>query len=449
MELVNVLFFMSMLGLTFLNWVKFRNVLSPAVLLCGTFSLSAFILALQSEWDWELSVDTVLFMVASVVLFSVGCYIGEFVTEGKYVSNPRINRMTTNDLDIQKNFRILLNIVSVVITILYVKNRMSVAASLGSVTDLFSTRAALRSAILSDTELLQVGTALNFGISFVRAYGYIALFLIVKDAVYKKHNIFNNIIPVICLLVYILYSSSRSTLITVGVSIIFSLYIVNRQINRLNINEMIVKKIIGGVLIFFTIFYYLGMSTGQSVIFNLKQTIAIYISSGLVCFDSFFHSVPSPSLLPGENTFVGLYSFFRILGLVDIPIQNHHADMVHFGNAYSNIYTAFAPYITDFGIPFALSLQFILGYLFQRIWDRFNRFQGSLFLFINYGRFWALPLIYYPIAERLMTTNIAVNVMVEIFFSVIIIKYFMVGYEGKKVLAVSRSNLKYVGAMHE
>lgn len=402
-----------------------KNVLFPSVIVSGVFCISTFLMVLNMNyWQYEVSINTVIIICFAVVLFSFGSLLGSKVMIVQ--PNRKKQQLFGKDcfnIDISSFNMNWISLMCLTVTFAYAYHQYRLAASLGNNAGILGVIGTIRSQVLINPDIFQLGTLMNIGIAFTRAVGYICLFNTIVGLIYRDRDIKKYIIPIVCLVFNIILGTGRSSLITMTVACLFDIYIVQRKRSVHKFNKKMIKYIVIGVVVFFIVFWFVGTLTGKSGILSLWDTISIYAGSSILCLDSFLKNPNPSSTVFGVKTFVGLYNLLNKIGF-SFPKGSNHAEFVFWqgGKYSSNIYTSLFPYIQDFSIAGAIILQFFLGFLFGMVWKKYLSDYARPMLLITYGRFWGAPLAFYSIAEMLITSNIALNTFVEIFFYIIIIK---------------------------
>jgi len=232
------------------------------------------------------------------------------------------------------------------------------------------------------------------------------------------------IIPVLCLVVNIILATGRGGFISIVAAIVFDLYIVGKQSQDKKINKEIIRYSAILIAAFIPLFFILGSLTGKDEALNFNDTVSIYLGSSILCFDYFLnHGWTMPELF-GFNTFRGLYGIIgRFIG--GLPAQSNHSEMVRWQEYSSNVYTSFAPYITDFGIVGSFVILIFVGLFFGYMWRVFLNQKTITFHSVVYGGLLGYALSMFSIAERLLSNYIALNVIAQLMFIYILLNHFV------------------------
>jgi oligosaccharide repeat unit polymerase len=422
---MNWLLLLMLLVLIAIDYLIGNNdVLFPGFIATGVFLVSALFLVMNPAWNYEISVETTLFIVAALTFFSLGATIG--IRFNIYLHKKKIKGFSIDScsLDITRKWSVLINLISIGTTLGYAYHQYVLARSIGTVTGLFGIILLLRTQVLINPDIFQLGIILNIALAFTRANGYINLFFLIKKIVYKEKMINKHLIPVVCLALCAILTTGRSSLITIVVSSIFDIFFCLRACRIQSINKKITKYIFIGIIGFFVVFRVLGILTEKTGGLNLWDNISVYAGSSILCFDSYFIHRAGINANFGQNSFIGIYN---ILNRLVLPFgqASNNAEFVFWSKYSSNVYTSLKPYVADFGVLGTLLLELYLGIFFGTIWNKYKSKAPSLLLIITYGRFFGFPLTMYSISENILSQNLALNAFAEMFFYAVIIHFFI------------------------
>lgn len=440
---MNWLFFFLLGILTVINYIlSDGKVLFPSVLVTGIFSFSALLLALNtSRWNFEIDVMTLLFIVSSLVLFSIGSLLGKRLgaADIHFVGAKKTKKLILSDLkDSRLEFSnatwTVLCILCIISTVLYTRNQYNIAARLGNPNGFFGMIGFLRNAMAKYPGVLRVGTVLRLLLSFTRACAYMSIFLITL-AITRKERIRTYgkyFVPVICLCLNNFLSTARSGYIPMIALVMFDLYFVWRMQGRKRISSKIFIRGALGMVLFFALFRLLGTVTGKTSTLSLWDNISIYAGSGTLCFSKTFSELIASPRTWGAASFKGLGNMITLFATFfgadtetafSSIYNSNHGSFVYWEGFSSNVYTAFRPYISDFGIGGALLMQLILGWLVTMLFKKIEDGKAGMVLTVTYGSLFGAALAYYPIAEFILSANLALNVFAELLAYVVIYQF--------------------------
>ena len=398
-----------------------KLILHPAVLPAIMFTLSSLLLALNPEWKYEISLGTIVYIVFALLSFSFGIKIGVPQKTGR--SNPIVLEGIIIKDEVNPKLMFLVSAICVFVTYKYAQNQYAASVMLGNNLGWAGVILTLRGALNYDTDVFQLSTSLNLGISFTRAISYTSLFLLISSLINKTGKWKLYVVPILCMFANIILATGRGGFINVIATIIFDIYIICRLKGVKNIERKITKYSAIGLGLFLAVFLGLGTLTGKNEVLSTWDAISIYIGSSILCLDYLInHGSTSPFTFLGMHTFKGLYGLFARF-IPGLPTLGNHAEMVRWSDYSSNVYTSFGPYITDYGLKGSLFILLLAGFIFSRAWYKLLRCTHLSVLTLVYGRFFGYALCMSSIAERLFSEYLALNVLVELFIYVIILKY--------------------------
>lgn len=430
---MNWLLFLILLVITFFNFIVCKkDIMDPTVIVGAVFSLSAFMLCLNYEWGIQISGMTVAFISICVFVFSVGCLLGKKINICKSVREKDTKKKKAffvtaaevmNNLVISRKIFALGSILCIIVTVCFFLRQYNLSLLLGNTEGIRGIVGTIRLASRTDPEVFQLGMVLNVGIAFVRAAGYICIYVVTYKIIHKKGKHVKYFVPIVCLVINSIIATGRGAFISIVCAILFDIYHVRRMNGDKKVSAKFIKYIFGGVIVFLVVFWQLGTLTGQSAVWSLWETLSIYVGSPIICLDNLLDTGWVSSTDFGMHTFKGIYSMLKTFGF-PVTVVGNHAEMFRWSGYSSNVYTSFFPYLLDFGIVITIVIQMFLGLIIGYVWKCYNECNTlRLFTGITYGRFWGSALVYFSIAERICTNMLALNVFVEIFFYSIFIRF--------------------------
>lgn len=419
---MNILLLISMLLMTIAAYyLSHRNILAPAVIICAVFSLSSFFVVLnEKKWDFIISIDTFSYFIVAMLLTLIGICFGEKV---KFTTNNHIRKQSdflcSNDMYIGSMWMTIISIMCLFILYRYFQHQYAMSLSLGNSTGIAGLIYTLRSNVY-DEEIFQLGTVLNIGISFMRASGFISLFLFINELVIKRKVGWRYTVPIVTIIIYNILITGRGGFIGLICATIYNLYYCLQKKGYIIKTGKMLRNIILGFVVFIILFWQLGKLTGNSEVLTFWDTMSIYIGSSILCFDNVINNTSVYNFV-GTNTFQGVYNILSTFG-IDVTTVSNHLEKVRWNGYSSNVFTAFNPYYLDFGPILSLVIVMIVGFIIGFMWRKFQKEKDNIFICVMYGRFIALSAAMYSIAERLISNTLALNAIVEIIFSILIIK---------------------------
>ncbi len=419
---MNILLFVLIFVLAIISYhFSHRNVFSPGFIICAVFSLSAVFVVLNGDnWSYTVSFNALVYLVIALALTLIGIYAGT-----KIVFTTRRTRRTTdafslsNDIGISLNWMIVLSMASLAVVYIYFRHQLATSISLGNGSGIAGMIYTLRSHVYEE-ENFQLGTALNIGISLLRAVGYTSTFLFINQLVVHKKIGWKYIIPVVVLIIYNILSTGRGGFIGFVCAILYDLYYSLKRTGKIIKPGKTVRYIAIGFIAFIILFWQLGKLTGKNEVLSFWDTMSIYIGSSILCFDDILSNVNSFNFI-GTNSFKGIYNILARFGF-NVTTLSNHADKIRWNGYSSNVFTAFYPYYCDYGPIVSMLMILIVGFIIGMLWRKYQNESDNITIGILYGRFVAGSTAMYSIAERLLSNTLALNAIVEIVLTILIIR---------------------------
>lgn len=417
---MNFLFFLFMLMFTvFVYIVSRKNFFSPGVIICSVFALSSFFVVINGKnWKYDISYDAFIYLVLAVSTTLIGIFLGTKVNISMSKCAYKSNSLVFNEIKIRDSW-IIINLLCLFILYRYFQHQYNLSVQLGNTAGIPGMIFILRMNVY-DEEVFRLGNLLNIGISFLRASGYISLFVIVDSIIGKKRFEWRCIIPVCTLVLYFVLTTGRGGFIGFTCAIMFYVYYSLKRKGKLPKPRKMLRYVVLSFSCFIILFWQLGKLTGKNSALNIWDTLSIYIGSSILCFDKFLKDTNSFNFW-GVNTFRGINGIFAKFGL-KVPETSNHVEKIRWEGYSSNVYTAFYPYYKDYGPIVSFIIIFLVAFIIGIFWRKFQKDNNNLIMGVIYGRIIAVSVAMYSIAERMLSNVIALNSIVEIFFIALMIK---------------------------
>lgn len=381
-----------------------RDLLSPWFLLCLALFVSFFIVLINyANWEVHIYAVFTLYVMTAVVAFGLGTAV-----VGNRKSNTAAICIDTQKYTKRKYPTFALMSISLLVTAVYlIKVIIDAGVGSGGFSGLLR---GIYNNIVDNK--YSPGAFFNQLREISCAIAYMSMFRLIIRLYSKndKVSIIGLAVPIVLFLALSLISSDRNIFLRYAIFAICVWVIVYRG-RKKKVKNIMVKKttnrevIVKGLLlivIVFVIFYLFGKAKLYTS--NFGRMLGIYGGSGLYNFNMWLHGFNGPHRF-GQMTFHTLLTTIgTLLSPLGIRFNLSSADIGFItysaANGYvysSNIYSALACYVMDFGYIGVIVFPFILGVIFQAISNRAKvkgGFATFAFCLLIY------PLIYFPIAEQ-------------------------------------------------
>ena len=376
-----------------------RSFISPFSLLLLAFMMSLTIIACNMEnWQVEINHRAFIYIFLAVASFGAGCLLSNVLSQ-KWVFFPGRNAVITRRVDQGPRHEIfLLMVLPTICTLLFV--HLSIRIGHEGAGNVF------RNIYESSHE-----NSSNFFLHQMREIVVAAAEVSVIAVLAKKYLVQTKIqiwylIPFLCFVFCVLFSTDRNIFLrfvvfSICTWIFFASAASTRSVQ--STNGRILGKTIIILLVAVGLFYLLGKV--KSYTSNLERMIGIYGGSGLYNFNLCLDQLETAEHQLGKETFSQFILMLNRFG-IDLGVQASDGTefgmiVIHAPNGYtyaSNIYSAMAPYVIDFGLPGVIIFPFILGLFFERLYIaacKKNAFYArGVYALLIYA------VVYFPIAEQ-------------------------------------------------
>lgn len=413
--------------LLIINYLMFKDVLSPSLLLSGVFSF-ATLFAILGNINWQISISGL----STLVVFGGVClvFLGEvcvrnFAEKRKYVEFKKFNfNAKENEKIVYSNKLIwILSCFAFVFTMIYFFKTLELAKEYGYESGNGNFLQFARSAMLFHNDGVGLLSAiLGF---IVRGFGFVGLSIFCHNVFLAdglKKGVKENyvlIFPILFLLAINFLSTSRNGFILIIVMAFFIVIDRVRSVKKINLMKLGMWGIIL-VGVFFGIFLIVGQARGGTS--NIFETLAIYAGSSIVALDIWLVSgktVIDPHA--GSETFVGIHQLIERF-VPGYEVKSLFSEFIEFKNgSATNIFTGFRAYINDFGIGGFILITFLIGVLFTVIYlvttygknNKFTCMYKCIYGYFLYG------LIYTFATPELTTSLFSVTQIMDFLFIIL------------------------------
>ncbi len=233
-------------------------------------------------------------------------------------------------------------------------------------TDILLTAYYIRSALTSGE--YDDGTFIGLVSTMTEAAAFVFIYYYIYNTIFFRRTETKLLFPVAAYFFYLMTTTGRTGYIKF---FIITIAVVYCMLSRSNKNlRYILKKAFKFILLAFllilAIFYFYGYFIRKST-HNLSEYFVEYLSAGLYGLDDFIREPWKKNTLIGEYTLSNLYYWCNKLFMSDFHIPEYHLPFFSYKVGKSNIYTAFAFPIQDFGIIGMLFTRILIGYIFSKI----------------------------------------------------------------------------------
>lgn len=344
------LFFIICLVVSLIISLKmFKDVMHPGVLFCVPWIIFSLMLPI-SELDFNASSNCYLYLAFGVIIFEIACFIIQ--------KKIRINeRLQENKYKFKVNYFILKLLIGIeIIFSIFVLYRYYILINNNYTINVLQTYS-LNKNELGNEGLISYGRNmfLALGISIIIGYSRVED---KEKKIYKKYMIFQIIIMIILSITRM----SRNGMLFSMLPILISYIIVTRQQNIKVIKKLLLFLIIFLIVFFaFSVFKYFYEYTDKtSYIKNFKNQFLTYGCGGIIAIQKMFDA-------GNFVQYYGLNSFRFFIAIYDKIFNSNYAkslvqNFISIGNGVTtNVYTFYQYYISDFGLIYALLIQFLVG----------------------------------------------------------------------------------------
>lgn len=414
-----------------------RDIFSPSVFMGAGYVL-AICCAIYNIKAWSISIsgNTVIVMVSAYLVF----VFFEFIIRGIWIKKNKCILSTTNAINSEKVFNkinipnymcILFDAFVSVVAILYFKNAYEIAcnhgyAGIGNFLTYY--RKASSYGILSAEEMMNPLVEQLF--KFVTVGAYIFSYVLINDFLSYGHvnsyvwrKTIKYRIPIYVFFVATISTAGRLQYIKFVVALLLMVYILyNKKYSwKKNTSSIIIKYGIVVLVFLLVAFFLLANTVGRTVTQTPIDYLTRYAGSPIYLFDKFLKNPLSPTSYFGGETFYGIYTGLRKLGLSHY-YEIHHLEFRSLGNLSigSNTYTAIRRYYRDFGFAGVVVMQMIMSLIINAYYYFVvrNALCTDIKIMIYCFFYYSVPL--HPINELFFSLGFSLGSLVYVLYFVIL-----------------------------
>lgn len=350
-----------------------KDFMYPGVIYCIPWIIFLFLL-LFSNYDYDASSYAYLYFFVGSMLFELGCLIGTRRIKGKERLSSKNKEIYTTSYKKIKTITLLEVFFVCFILCCFFK----------LISENWNTNVFLSYYLNRDTMLFS--GIIAYGKKIIQAVSLCIMIVILtldaRDRVCYRKIFF---IQIILTIFVSLVNMTRNGILSAFLPF-FVVIIIGCKLN----NKQVMKKAIIGIVLFVMLFATVSMMkyyykyTNGNYMENIIDEIINYGCGGFVAFQKKFDMMDFKNY-NGANTFrtfVAIYDTFVGTDFAPPLVQ----EFISIGGKYStNVYTFYSWYADDFGIIYALVVQFFIGIFYGKLYK--NMSQNRVFGIYLYASF--------------------------------------------------------------
>lgn len=387
--------FVALLIILSATVVRFRfDFMEPAVIFVATMTVSVTLAMFFAErWALTVGLKTFFCLTLAASAFVLGNVFADRCWRSS--TEPPRGAITIDE----KKMRAALIVMAVLLFFNFLESyEMSMRlGNQGGVADMIRVN---RQAIEAQTAAFSRWT--NYRNMIAQAITYTCLYAFIHNFIFRREIVARYLAPLIFYVPILILNTGRMGLLCLIVYSIVAASILRSQRSDLLADRLsIAKSLIGAGIIFAALFMLMGVFTGKTV--SAERTpmviLAHYAGLSIPALDVFLNSEFVETTAIGSYTLHGIYRALGTLGF-DLPTVPLFLPFVKFVGIDTNVYTAEARYIHDYGWLGMTIILWSFGAIYAFAY-RFVRARAAALPLMFYG-FCAYPLFLSSIDERVM-----------------------------------------------
>lgn len=417
------IFFLILMISTYFLFEK--DLMAPPFIFCSMYAVSIG-LALTEYKNWSLNDYSIqafsIYLGGALIFVFIGFLVNllvNIVEKKDVAASQRLNTIYFN-----KYILLLIIFIDLLALFLLIRDVKGITGG-GSLSQMMDTYRAM-TGYSTDIQLPGYDQQLT-KIVTVSAYicGYIFINNCIKNG-YNKSYI-PLIIPIIIYFIYSIYLSNRLNWLQLIAGLVVYYCLIRRV--KYGYNDGSFKLVLQVLFVFIAVlifFYLIRIMVGRrsSSDTGILNYLAMYVGGPVKLFDLYIRD-PIRSEFLGKETFYGLIRNLRAFGLTNIPDYISHKEFRSInGIGLGNVYSAYRPWIADFGIKGMIFLQIIFSIFFNTIYFVMKKrtYYRHTFELILYG-YIIVPVFMHPIDDQFyrMFFNAGFLIYILIFYAIYIL----------------------------
>lgn len=418
--MIYILFF-SVVAIAIIDFIIYRDVLSPLFLASIMFMISIWINILNVyRWGTEYSPKTILIIVSGLLAIGGGgVIVNLFYSHRRRPNKNIICQYNLIQVETAKYVFLLAIQVMILIWDFYAtKGQAGLATSIDG--------------MLSSARHVAMTTGTGKGIvsrliGINKAIAYYYIYVLIYNRVICKQDKLKiaYFLPILIYVSDIFLSTGRTELIRI-LSYTFILFITMYiGEKRVKIKQLFKIFLVGVFVlsVFFVAFTLIGRLLGKGIYNTASDVFQIYMGSSIYLLNQYVISPgTSTNEFFGEHTLYGIYNILSYIVPGIEHTMNPALEFRYIPSWNSNIYTAFRRYYQDFDFVGMIIVCILLGifYYVLREKSKMEKRYGWYVIFYAVSIF---PIIEIAIEERFFMTYLSFSNMLDVFFLWLIYKF--------------------------
>lgn len=346
-----------------------RHIGNASTIMTGIFFISSFVALLNiNNWKFRLHGFTVFIIISSILIFLAGELLAKYIVS-KINQNSKDVTYVQITLPQPGYIVTLFVIVAMILMFMYYYSQVKLLAYnySGKNNDVIYYA---REAVVSGQDLNKIA---NHFSCLAQCIAYIFATFFIYNIINKKFN-FNIILYIVPMFIYLLFYAVMG--VRTGYIYIITFLFITICFFYQNKCGWVTKSsiklvVLGGIslIIFLFIFRLTGFLKYSGVGTTAFKSISKYTAFSIPAFDHFLQNHFPPNIYFGQYNLNRVYSITNQLHITNIEMTSRFLPFYDLTEEVSsNIYTALARYIQDFGYFGNYIIMFIMGLLYSFGW---------------------------------------------------------------------------------
>ncbi|MBR1419918.1 MAG: oligosaccharide repeat unit polymerase [Selenomonadaceae bacterium] len=384
--------FLASTGILIFSCIYFEfDFLEPSVILATLMTFSIFIASQFAEhWGYDVGIRSIVCISLALLAFTFGSiFARRNFFHSQIKKDPSSKSETRIDVAIWKIFLALI-LISILLAFNF-KESYELSRELGNYSGISNMIPTNRWAIESGIASFSRWT--YYRAMIAQTFAYVSIYIFIRNlADFRLKDLWLTL-PMIFFIPFIILNTGRMWLICLVIYILIVAGILRRKSNFSTLKIFFISGIC-----FYAMFLLLGLFTGKTLMGNrsIGEIFVHYAGLSIPALEVALNQIWYETTAIGEYTLLGVYRVAsKFIELPEVPL---FLPFVQFHGIDTNVFTAEARYVKDFGFIGMAAVMWILGVTYSSIYNFVLRSRNSLALMF-YG-YLASPLFLSSIDER-------------------------------------------------
>lgn len=389
--------FLASAGILIFSCVYFEfDFLEPSIILATLMTFSIFVASCFAEyWGYDVGWRSILCISLALLSFTFGSIFARknFFSEQK--KDPRLESEPRIEV---ASWKILLALILTMILLFYnFRESLQLTITLQRFTGLHELDV-VRDMIATNRRAIEAGLAgfsrwTYYRLMIAQTLAYVCTYIFIRNLANFHMRDLRLLLPIVAFIPFIILSTGRMLMICLVIYALIIAGILRRTSNFATLKIFFISGVC-----FYAMFLLLGLFTGKTLMGNrsIGEIFVHYAGLSIPALEVAMNQTWHETAAIGEYTLLGVYRVAsKFMTLPEVPL---FLPFVQFHGIDTNVFTAEARYVKDFGYIGMATVMWILGVMYSALYRFVLKSRNPIALM--FYAYFASPLFLSSIDER-------------------------------------------------